>query len=106
MKYASETDLRYVFSKIHDLDDSAPLMQLLDEAIDTCKELPQEQWQTIDEFKANPVDGDYHILIGGHRLILFYRDRAFWSSQTENRLFVHQNDITEVMPIKTPEAPK
>ena len=63
-------------------------------------------WISIEEFKANPVDGNYHAMFGAYNLILFYRDRAFWSSQTENRLLVYQDGITHVMLIKTPSAPK
>lgn len=68
-----------------------------------------DEWQTIDEFKGNPVEGWLHISYGEESNI----DKAYFDGKT-----FHWNDIgnvddnwngvniTHVMPIKTPEAPK
>ena len=78
--------------------------ELLDRIIDECKELPAQQWQTIDEFNANPVDGwcflihsrFNHRTMGNHSLGRFWIDGGICKEE----------NITHVMPIKTPEAPK
>jgi len=67
-----------------------------------CKELPDQQWQTIDEFKANPVEGLCFIMYCNCRLHANYRFGKFENSG----MFYSARDITDVMPIKTPEAPK
>jgi len=73
-----------------------------------CKELPDQQWQTIDEFKANPSYGLCFVSIGISRLIidLFYRNTDFYVSGNSDIIFKSSDAITDVMPIKTPEAPK
>ena len=82
--------------------------QLIMDIIDKCKELPDQQWQTIDEFKANPSYGMCFVSIGISRLIidLFYRNTDFYVSGNGDIIFKSSGDITHVMPIKTPEAPK
>jgi len=67
-----------------------------------CKELPDQQWQSIDEFKANPVDG---------LCFAMYRNCVcnlnFWNGRFEYEgMYYSENYITHVMPIKKPEAPK
>jgi hypothetical protein len=72
--------------------------------ITMCKELPDQQWQTLDEFNANPVDGwcflihsrFNHRTMGNHNLGRFWIDGGICKEE----------NITHVMPIKTPESPK
>ena len=78
--------------------------------ISMCKELPDQQWQTIDEFKANPVDGWCWINLSGLVDMAYCWDGVFYLNDTTAE---HNHDeiwdirrITHVMPIKTPEAPK
>ena len=78
--------------------------QVLSDLIDQCTELTDQQWQTIDEFKVNPVDGwcflihsrFNHRTMGNHSLGRFWIDGGICKEE----------HITHVMPIKTPEAPK
>lgn len=62
-----------------------------------------EQWQTIDEFKENTVNG---ICFVNHKrrgvLGCFYKKDCFHRGD----YIIDTNFITHVMPIKTPEAPK
>ncbi len=81
----------------------------IESLIAECTELPNQQWHTIDEFKANPVDGWCHVSCGDKKelAMAFFEDGVFWY----NDLFKGSNNfyhvkITHVMPIKTPEAPK
>ena len=67
-----------------------------------CKELPDQQWQTIDEFKANPVDGWCWIHHKSLKTTMSHYKRVF----TVNGEMFADEYITHVMPIKTPEAPK
>ena len=98
-------DLHDIAIRIGDLIRAHVLSDLIRE----CKELPDQQWQTIEEFKANPVDDWVHICFGEERNVdtAYYRDGGFWwcdmSYGGDNWNDV---EITHVMPIKTPEAPK
>lgn len=90
MRYVSEEDVvKIVASVLEQLDDK-------------CKELPQTQWQTIEEFKANPVDGCCWCYCESEKnvFIHYYTDERFYTDSNSEEL------ITHVMPIKTPEAPK
>lgn len=68
-----------------------------------------EQWQTIEEFKANPVEGWCHICFGSTKNVdtAYYASAKFWwhDMHDEGENWGDVN-ITHVMPIKTPEAPK
>ena len=74
----------------------------IDSLITECEELTQDQWQTIEEFKANPVYGPCWI---NHKLenitIAFYNTVFFIDGCVTNEEYV-----THVMPIKTPGDPK
>lgn len=67
-----------------------------------CKELPDHKWQTIDEFKANPVEGWCWIHHKSLKTTMSHYKRVF----TVNGEMFADEYITNVMPIKTPEAPK
>ena len=75
-----------------------------------CEELPRQQWQTIEEFKASPVVGWCWIKlteeVGGDTELAFHNeDSCFYDNSTcIDELNVIY--ISHVMPIKTPEAPK
>lgn len=71
--------------------------------ITMCKELPDQQWQTIEEFKANPVDGWCWICAQGSVDHAWYYSDNFWLRDNSGTAYF---DVTHVMPIKTPEAPK
>ena len=75
--------------------------------LDECKELPDQQWQTIEEFKANPVEGWCYINIPATNSVVMrhYRNYHFYDNEDYS---VPMSDyfITHVMPITTPEAPK
>jgi len=77
---------------------------ILKALLNECKELPDQQWQTIEEFKANPVDGYYFAMVIGINkpLMAYVKDSVFYVTGS----FQDSNQITQVMPIKTPEAPK
>lgn len=106
MKYISEKDLRLVFNRIHKLNDSTALMKLLDDAIRGCKELPPPQWQTIEDFKANPVNGWCWVdTVNLSTKMCFFSGAVFYTTDELTGFYVPTN-ITHVMPIKTPEAPK
>jgi len=79
--------------------ESAKVLKVL---IKHCKELPIQQWQTIDEFKANPVDGWCWIQHKSLKTTMSYYKRVF---TVDGEMFACEY-ITHVMPIKTPEAPK
>jgi len=78
--------------------------QLIMDIIDKCKELPDQQWQTIDEFKANTVDGWCWLIHKrfNNRTVGHYSIGRFWIDGG----ICQEEHITHVMPIKTPEAPK
>jgi len=82
--------------------------QLIMDIIDKCKELPDQQWQTIDEFKANPVDGWCHICYGHRNTDVAYhaQGKFMWCDASPDGDYYSDVDITHVMPIKTPEARK
>lgn len=69
-----------------------------------CKKLPDQQWQTIDEFKANPVEGWCFLIHSrfNHRTMGNYSLGRFWIDGGISK----EEHITHVMPIKTPESPK
>lgn len=110
MKYVSDRKINEIIDygkKINVLRSDIDTLEVL---LDYCKELPGQQWQTIDEFKANPIEGWCWIkLIEGVgdniELAYFNEDSCFY----ENAICMDElnvNYITHVMPIKTPEAPK
>lgn len=78
--------------------------------ITMCKELPDQQWQTIDEFKANPVDGWCWIKlteeVGGNTEMAFSNEDSCFYENMDFNFDLNVDYITHVMPIKTPEAPK
>jgi len=76
--------------------------QVLSDLIAQCT----DQWQTIEEFKASPVDGPCHVMYGSCIILLFFRKGEFYVSQGGTRLFLHTFRITHVRPIKTPDTPK
>lgn len=67
------------------------------------------QWQTIEEFRANPVEGWCHISYSDRKNIdiAYYEDEGFYFNDMHNNTD-NWNDvnITHVMPIKTPGVPK
>lgn len=67
-----------------------------------CKELPDQQWQTIDEFKANPVEGWCWIQHKYLKTTMSHYRRVF---AVDGEMLADEY-ITHVIPIKTPEAPK
>lgn len=80
--------------------------QLIMDIIDKCEELPDQQWQTIDEFKANPVEGWCWIdTVNLSTKMCFFSGAVFYTTDELTGFYVPTN-ITHVMPIKTPEAPK
>lgn len=80
---------------------------ILKALLSECEELPPQQWQTIEEFKANPVEGWCWIFMQDKKLKhLHYRNDGFWISDNKDIVFYNHYFITHVMPIKTPEAPE
>ena len=69
-----------------------------------CKELPPPQWQTIEEFKANPVDGCAFVknIYIDEPVMTYTKNCVFYVAGS----FLDSEFISHVMPIKTPEAPK
>lgn len=70
-----------------------------------CKELPDQQWQTIEGFKSENQEC-YCFVVHSDRvpMLNFYHAGKFYVDETCYKLWV--GTITHVMPIKTPEAPK
>jgi len=105
MKYISDNRLNKIKDDITDGTSKLFVHTL----ITLCKELPQEQWQTIEEFKENPVDGWCHICFGSEKNVdkAYYASDKFWWHDMHD---MHENwddvKITHVIPIKTPGAPK
>lgn len=66
------------------------------------------QWQTIDEFKKNPVEGWCFICFSGHSrdMAYYFKDEKEFHDRDDSGHSVAARNITHVMPIKTPEAPK
>ena len=77
---------------------------VLNDLIRECNELPPPQWQTIEEFKANPVEGWCFLIHSrfNNRTMGNYSLGRFWIDGGISK----EEHITHVMPIKTPEAPK
>lgn len=73
--------------------------------ISMCKELPDQQWQTIEGFKSENHEC-YCFVVHSDRvpMLNFYHAGKFYVDETCYKLWV--GTITHVMPIKTPEAPK
>ena len=71
------------------------------------RNVKRQKWQTIKEFKANPVEGWCHISYSDRKIIdmAYYVDKVFYWNDMCNNSWRGFN-ITHVMPIKTPEAPK
>lgn len=97
MKYVSKE----ILESIDPWDYETP-QQLIMDIIDKCEELPDQQWQTIDEFKANPVKGWCWIQHKSLKTTMAHYKRVF----TVNGEMFSDGYITHVMPIKTPKAPK
>lgn len=78
--------------------------ELLDRIIDECKELPDQQWKTIDEFMAEPIEGWCFLIHRkfNNRTMGNYSLGMFWIDGEISK----EEHITHVMPITTPEAPK
>ncbi len=78
--------------------------ELLDRIIDECKELPDQQWKTIDEFMAEPIEGWCFLIHRkfNNRTMGNYSLGRFWIDGEISK----EEHITHVMPITTPEAPK
>ena len=94
MRYLSEDDLRHVTKGLDEDTESALLEKLID--------LPDPQWQTIDEFKSNPVDGWCWIQHKTLKTTASYYRNIF---TVDGNVFSSEY-ITHVMSIKTPEAPE
>jgi len=118
MEYVSKERLKLLLDYFNNSQDSTEISAELNGLtaglrilIDVeCKELPDQQWQTIEEFKANPVDGWCWINLSGLVDMACCWDGVFYFNDTTAG---HNHDeiwdirrITHVMPIKTPEEPK
>ena len=100
MRYVSEEEIiRLRNLPNQDVDSRNTLKWLLD---NHCKELPEQQWQTREEFKANPVEGWCWIQHKTLKITMSHYRRIF---TVDGEMFADEY-ITHVMPIKTPEAPK
>lgn len=101
MEGISKEDLENILCSY---DDSVTIAYVTDKVLDACKELQDPQWQTIDEFKANPVDGWCWLIHKrfNNRTMGNYSLGRFWIDGGITK----EEHITHVMPIKTPEAPK
>ena len=65
-----------------------------------------EQWQTIDEFNVSPVNWWCWIYtVNLSTKMCFFSDKVFYTTNELTGFYVPTN-ITHVMPVKTPEAPK
>mgnify|MGYP003405173357 FL=1 len=75
--------------------------ELLDRIIDECKELPDQQWKTIDEFMAEPIEGWCFLIHRkfNNRTMGNYSLGRFWIDGEISK----EEHITHVMPIKTTE---
>jgi len=100
MRYISEDRLKKI-AEGH----TGKLKWLLECLVSECKELPQQQWQTIEEFKHGNHEG-YCFVVHGDKIPMmnFYCLGNFYVDETCYKLWV--GTITNVMPIKTPETPK
>jgi len=99
MRYVSEERLRVIANAQYGKE-----KWLLENIIKECKELPPPQWQTIEEFRANPVEGWCWVKEQGY-------DDIFICHHMYGLLFRDMDDnlvsgVIHVMPIKTPEATK
>lgn len=105
MEGISKEDLENILCSY---DDSVTIAYITYKVLDACKELPDQQWQTIDEFKANPVDGWCHICYGHRNTDVAYhaQGKFMWCDASPDGDDYSDVDITHVVPIKTPEAPK
>ena len=84
-------------------DDSVTIAYITDKLLDACKELPDQQWQTIDEFKANGEEGWCWIYAQESVDHAWYYSDNFWLRDNSGTAYFY---VTHVMPIKTPEVPK
>lgn len=106
MRYVSEKRLKELIIRNPEFDTfNQTLLNLIDLE---CKELPDQKWQTIDEFTANPVDGWCHICYWHSDTDVAYhaQGKFMWCDASPDGDDYSDVDITHVMPIKTPEAPK
>lgn len=77
----------------------------IDSLIAECEELPDQQWQTIEEFKANKYECFCWIKLDyDNPLMGYFADGYFFDNSDDVCIF--DKYITHAMPIKTPEAPK
>lgn len=66
-------------------------------------------WQTIEEFKANPVDGWCHIMYDHSTEVAYYNEGRFFfkdNSVVDSDDTWNIDHISSVQPILTPEAPE
>ena len=74
--------------------------------ITMCKELPDGQWQTIDEFKDSGFVGLCWIFNNDGHVFAHHYDGEYFINPYMPNYPIHNDRIHSVMPIKTPEAPK
>jgi hypothetical protein len=108
MQGMSKEDLKDKLSTLYWSTDDCN--QLITAMMFECKELPELQWQTLKEFKANPVIGLCFINYGDKNEFVdsaYYVNKVFyWNDMTDTGQDFSDVKITHVMPIKTPETPK
>lgn len=111
MKYISKErlmQLEYELRSKHSIIADHNLLISREILLAECKELPQEQWQTIEEFKANPVEGWCFVCFSGRtiEMAFYFKDEKEFHDRDDSGYSFAYKNITHVMPIKTPEAPK
>ena len=108
MRYISDKRLKELIIRNPGFDTfNQTLLNLIDRE---CKELPDQQWQTIDEFKVNTVGGWCWIKlindVGGNTEMAYFNEDSCFYENMFCMDTLNVSYITHVMPIKTPEAPK
>lgn len=109
-KYISSTELRQFIAinamsnGTHDNEFTGTISWL----IPKCKELPQTQWQTAEEFASNSVDGWCWIVFAGRtvEMAYYFKDVNEFHDRDDSGYSFACKNITHVMPIQTPGAPK
>lgn len=97
MKYVGEKRLEELLdtSMVDDMDTKEMLMHIV---MYECRELPEPQWQTLEEFEANPAEGLYWIELSCGQ-IDYARYYFFFHHAFSDR-------IMNVSLINKPRAPK
>ena len=78
----------------------------LSDLIDQCTELPDRQWQTLEEFKDSGFIGLCWLLDNDGDVFAHNYDGEYFINPYMPNYPIHNERIRSVMPIKTPEAPK